>query len=421
MFAFDHQHYVPILQWKSGEQEALRCLAYEDKRRMTPLLNIPDQRSPRKKGARKPKRPKVKGDWLSEKAEAIRHSWGPNLPVFVELRRTSKSGFSALGIPQRTEHFFQEARRKGLTVVPVVRLGYNTRRRGAVARIVAEDRRGVCVRLTRSDLDCATLGRDLERLLTDLKLGAQDADLLLDLHILEADFSLMLLCAQVPQLDKWRTFTVAGGSFPSGVAACDLGTNWMPRYEWRSWSEQINGPLSRKPAFGDYATQHPVPFNPAIHPNPCANIRYATDRQWIVMKGKQLAPKDAKPNDKSRHDQFPAMARLLVENPATKEHCRPPSFSRGDEYLHKYADKCRNGTGSGKGNTGTSTTWLTAGVNHHLTFVVVQIANLFASSSAHEHDSVEGLEAQPPQVARKPLLVVVPPSPATRPGASTTS
>ena len=38
---FDTNHYVPILRWKAGERVALREVRAEDRKRITPLIEIP--------------------------------------------------------------------------------------------------------------------------------------------------------------------------------------------------------------------------------------------------------------------------------------------------------------------------------------------------------------------------------------------
>lgn len=406
---FDHQHYVPILPWKLGERNAVRLLAHDDKRRMTPLLEISARRPPPKEEAPQAQHPKAKGNWLDEMAHTIRDTWGPYFPVFVEVQPGRKGQFQALGIANRAERLFRTARSLDLKLVPVVRRTYGPMRQGAIKRIVSVDRRGVCIRLTRSDLVRPTLVTDLERLLSNVGLSPEQADLVLDLHVVdEKGFDLVLICAQVPFLSRWRSFTVAGGAFPPGVAKYNDGPNLVTRSEWCTWTAQIKRGLPRIPTFGDYATQNPVPFDPDVHPTPCANIRYTTDRRWLVMKGKQLASKKQEPTEPSPFSQYPAMAALLegMKDEQKQPYYQGPGYSKGDEYLHKMAEKYRNGTGSGRGNTGNPQTWLTAAVNHHLTYVVLQIAKLFASSNDRERAPAASSTVQLPQGARKALLSV---------------
>lgn len=64
--------------------------------------------------------------------------------------------------------------------------------------------------------------------------------------------------------------------------------------------------------------------------------------------------------------QWPANAMLLCERP---EFCGA-DFSAGDSYI---ASRAQMGA-----STGNPSTWLAASVNHHMTFVVRQMANLAA-------------------------------------------
>jgi hypothetical protein len=389
----NQQRYVPFLQGKAGELEALRLLTAYDKGAMTPLLEFPAQRPLPRKGAPTPKRPKQKCDWLSSTADAIRNSWGPMFPVFVEVRAGSKGTLPSVGISDRIRRLFHEARNRELKLIPVVRLTYGPGKRTAIRGIVAEDGRGVCIRLTRPELELVTLKTELQRLLDALALTPASADLVLDLHVVDANgYSLMEVCAKLPMLDQWRTFTVAGGAFPSGLAKYAVGVNWIPRYEWRAWSGQIFRDLPRIPGYGDYATRHPIPFDPDLHPPASANIRYTIGPDWLVLKGLQLVPKKRHPTDPSPYDQFPAMAHSLEQMKDTQgqPYFCGETYSRADGYLHLMGEKFRNGTGSGKGNTGGTTEWLSMGVSHHLTFTVIEIGKLFGSSIAPEPSSVAG-------------------------------
>lgn len=379
---FNHAHYVPVLFWKRGEQDAVQQLTYEDKRRMTPLLEIPaDRRPPRKE----PKRPRPKRDWLVEMAMRVQHCWDSRLPAFVELVPEPAVPITSAQLASCLPRFFHAARLRDLGLIPVVRLAYEEERRTLIGAIVEEDGQGVCIRLTPEDLGRPSLREDLEQLLAQLATPVERAHLVVDFHVLGAEgFNLLLLCAQIPFLQQWQTFTVVGGAFPSGLARLEYGPNSVPRSEWLAWSTQVLKDLPRKPAFGDYATQHPVPFNSARHPNPCANIRYTLEHDWRVMKGRQLVPRAQERGDSDRYEQFPAMAVLLVD---ARDHMRRPyfrgdSFSRGDHYIQKMASKYQSDAEPDRVATGTPTTWLTAAVNHHLTFVVIQIATLFSPSGA---------------------------------------
>lgn len=170
-------------------------------------------------------------------------------------------------------------------------------------------------------------------------------------------------CALLPKLGRWRTFTLASGAFPRDLAGLPVDTHWLPRQDWQSWRRQINGSgdVTRKPTYGDYGVYHPV-YLPPQFPNPSASIRYTTDDDWVVMRGEALR-KEGGPG----HAQYHAEAQLLCGMP---EFCGR-DFSAGDAYIFdKSIDPARPGNPK---------TWLQAGFNHHMTFVVRQIANLFGS------------------------------------------
>lgn len=65
------------------------------------------------------------------------------------------------------------------------------------------------------------------------------------------------------------------------------------------------------------------------------------------------------------HAQYPANAQLLMERP---EFCGR-DFSFGDNYIYERPMK--------SDQPGTPRNWVTVGVNHHLTFIVRQIARFF--------------------------------------------
>jgi hypothetical protein len=395
---FDHAHYVPVLNWKKGERDAVQRLTYSDKRRMTPLLEVfADRRPPQKE----PKHPHVKGDWLVYMAKTIQHCWDPRLHAFAEVVAEPLVPVTDTELNSRTLAFFHAARLRDLKLIPVVRLAYADDRRAVIRSVVQQDGRGVCLRLTGEDIHRPRLREDIENLFAQLGTTAEQTHLLVDLHVLGPEgYNLMLVCALLPFLEQWNTFTVVGGAFPSGLARMEYGRNEVPRSEWRAWSTQVLTHPFRKPAFGDYATQHPIPFNPTIHPNPCASIRYTLEDHWLVLKGQQLVPRKKERDQSNRYEQFPVLAGVLVNarGPNKQPYFRGGSFSRGDGYILDMASGYRSGAVKGEVATGNPQTWLTAAVNQHLTFVVIQISTLFSSSDGSGRTHA-GAQAGPPRRA----------------------
>jgi len=69
-------------------------------------------------------------------------------------------------------------------------------------------------------------------------------------------------------------------------------------------------------------------------------------------------------------EQWPAQAILLCDLP---EYCEE-TFSEGDKYIRQMSLQRKQ--------TGNVVTWLRAGINHHMTFVVRQLASLHGTSIA---------------------------------------
>lgn len=133
--------------------------------------------------------------------------------------------------------------------------------------------------------------------------------------------------------------------------------------DWRVWHREVTDPsqsLPRRPSYSDYTIQHAIYSEPQGPLNISASIRYTSGDYWVIMRGEGLRNADG-----PGYAQYPANALLLT---ARNEFCGA-DFSYGDEYIRDIALQNKK--------TGSPETWLRAGINHHLTFVVRQIATLF--------------------------------------------
>lgn len=365
---FDHLHYVPILRYKPAEMQALRYLLSEDKQRMTPLLELlPNIIVP--KNIKDPRE-----NLFTEGAKQIALCWGHS-PFFVDVEL-----MYTVYEESETNHYLRQfcevASRFKLHVIPVTGLHRSQYYQTAVEKIVTSDNRGVCIRLLEHDLYNPSLERGLQQLLARLRLRPEQVHILVDFKIVDGEcMSFVDLCSRIPSPSSWRTFTVAGGAFPEDLSDFEKNNQYeLSRREWMHWLDQIkNGPkLSRYPTFGDYTIQHPVYVKRTGFLNPSASIRYTSEDYWVIMRGEGVLNDDG-----PGYKQYWANANLLSKR---KEFCGP-NFSNGDEYIYEIGQQTED--------TGNARTWIQAGINHHLTFVVRQIASSFASSS----DGVPGPES----------------------------
>ena len=184
--------------------------------------------------------------------------------------------------------------------------------------------------------------------------------------------------------------TVTAGSFPPDLSHLEVAEHMLPRVEWQLWKRiAASRHTSRIPLFGDYAVLHPFVRPNFRGMNISASIRYTTDDYWVIMRGEGLRNEGG-----AGFDQYPANAELLMQR---QEYCGA-EFSYGDRYIFERPSK--------KENPGNPTTWIAAGVNHHITFVARQTAMLYApSTETRPSDTRAVLDFQQQLLPLKPAEV----------------
>jgi hypothetical protein len=259
-------------------------------------------------------------------------------------------------------------RAAGVNAVPVVSRASSADYLAACGAYSAASRTGNCVRLYVEDFE-EDIDPDVEvdRMPTGLGgVGAETVDLVIDLEDLGHDASRAVLVARsvfsmIPKKDEWRHIILAAASFPEDLSNVDAATTTtLPRYEWDLWKTIQRRPniLPRRDLiFGDYAISHPIPKE--LDPRTMrmsANIRYTAHENWLVVKGRNVR--------QYGFEQYFDLCQTLVGRP---EYCGR-GFSWGDEFIDECASRSK-----GPGN---ATTWRKVGVNHHITLMVREIANL---------------------------------------------
>jgi hypothetical protein len=359
---FDHSHYVPILRWKQGERFALRDLYDQDRGRMTPLIElVPSDFTHeriRKCGSL--------NDKFKKTAEQLDSCWHKS-PFFIDFCHLQAEINQIASPTPPLLLLANHARSLGLQMIPVTGMLRSAEYQTAIANVITIDKRGVCVRLTVDDVEGNRFEQELRELLLRFHLQPAHVHLLIDSELIDnTDLSIARLSILLPELSKWRTFTVASGAFPPDLSNLEVGTHEVRRSDWLAWKrEVVSSRLARAPTYGDYATRHPVFMEPPPKARVSASIRYTADEHWVVMRG-EWVNRPGGPGFK----QYPANAMLLRER---SEFCGD-AFSAGDHYIAQM--------NLHSPHTGNATTWVEASVNHHLTFTVRQIAKLFSASTA---------------------------------------
>ena len=168
-------------------------------------------------------------------------------------------------------------------------------------------------------------------------------------------------------ISMWKTFTFSSGGFPvdmSGIASDSQKK--VSRVEVELWKALLTAhPLiGRKSKYSDYGILNPErPDVDLVTMRPSGKIRYATEKEWIIVKGHSLRKGD-------KYQQYHELSGEVASLPEFREqHCW------GDKYI----DKCSRRVAG----TGNLTTWVRVDTNHHLTLVGEQISNLLGSSNSN--------------------------------------
>lgn len=163
----------------------------------------------------------------------------------------------------------------------------------------------------------------------------------------------------LPRLAKrfpWYSVTLASGAFPQDLRNVPRGVSRLPRADWMLWEALRNEARFHSFLYGDFGIAHPdhQELDPRII-QPSANIRYTAEREWLVEKGQSIKRQGG--------GQFQDLAASLMAEPEFSG----GTFSEGDAYIEACAVN--------RDRKGTLKDWRMVGTNHHVTYVVRQLAN----------------------------------------------
>jgi len=341
---FKHNHYVPVLRWKRAEWIAFRDLEASYRKNMTPLIELPP------KNFVSPTRKTVK-DSIKQISQDLALSC-KNLPFFFDLGL-----FSLRDQSKFVEDILLKLGEKNKNLIPVTSIKRSPIFQEAICCLATHNKRGICLRIEKDELGNVDFAKIVNAFLAQIEISSEEIDLIVDFKIIDNSCpSFAYVTKRIPLLSRWRSFTIISGFFPKYLTEFEPGQHLHPRSDWRNWVQQVSNKLHRKPSFGDYTIQHPIYEEPPERPNVSASIRYTSTLDWVIMRGESLK--------KMGYDQYTANALMLCER---EEFCGP-DFSTGDRYIYE--------RGTRRDTTGNPETWLRAGINHHLTFVVHQLSNL---------------------------------------------
>jgi hypothetical protein len=353
------RQYVPAVQNKPGELDALRHASPETWSRLTPLVEIVGRKNPPATYKRE-----AVGRWVKRIVEAI-----GSRPCFLDILRlrpehlvTGSGGESPV-----LSSIYAAARKRGMVFVPVLPIGSGESHADLVRDAIAHDGRGAALRypiLSFALEPSATQASVLANALTKLGLDVTNADIFIDLAYLSGDEELHPddvgeAIEEVTAVGQWRSVVLLGTSMRSmlGGMITEGTIGEIPRREWELWSALRASPPARLPTYGDYVVQHPHPPSDdnGGGPGMRANIRYTTSDLTLVVRGQG-------PLIQEGREQYRNLCQQLCQRPEFAG----PGFSWGDAQIA--------GCASGEIEPGSQNQWRGAGSSHHLRLVTEQVS-----------------------------------------------
>jgi hypothetical protein len=350
--------YYPIVKWKAGEYRALAALTNDVKDAIIPLAEIVPVPFDFERGIDK----KTTEKHVDDAIEAMKKHWGAR-PIFVDVHLLPP-GTKVKAKPVLT-HVLELARTESLHAIPTVST------RAAAADIKAagdghrKDGHGVCLRERVDDVLAPGFAATLNATVLSVGVPKSEIDLIVDMQDV-SDGKLVLAknvaehaLRAVPDVAQWRSIALAATAFPINLSGIAPGVALLPRADWKLWRSLAG--LPRTPIFADYTIAHwdLAALDPRVI-KISASVRYTHDDDWVIFRGRNV--------NAHGFGQFTTLSKQIVKHPAFKG----AAFSYGDDYIAA----CASG-----GPTGNHETWRRVGANHHITFVVRQIASLSATST----------------------------------------
>ncbi|MHB2033965.1 MAG: beta family protein [Gemmatimonadaceae bacterium] len=386
--AANWQMYSPVLRAKTSEWKALAALAPAVRQRIFPIIEfVPEWKTP---GAgtpgRKPRGPQTPTEYVRRMLAASLATTPAGTQSFVYFDHAGPSG-RWKNVDLWAE--FSAVNTAG-ALVPLATLASAERVPGLADAVRAAQGR-VGLRLHTGDLRSPVAGR-LEDTLRRLAVNPAQVHLVIDLASDPQSVSHAAIAGSVGNVGSFGSVIVVAGVFPPDLTGYKVGVASEPRVEWATWwSEHASAPRgSHLLAFGDYTTQCPH-YQPSPAVAGSVSLRYTTDDAVLVFRGNKANSQAGLGNE-----QMHGHCRLLVR----RADYDGAAFSAGDQRVYCWTD-------SSTGHPGNAEHWRTASLVHHITHVVVQLADS-AGHSAAARTWARG-QVPPPcasQRGRKPIARV---------------
>lgn len=338
--------YVPILKWKSGEQNCLKNLSPAISDAIIPFIEVSTPSDSNTDEAAEKK--------YSKLIHSFNTIWNDK-PLYLYLTEDWYNELDDVNqIPEIYRTFFENIDHP--QAIPAFDLTDEINISNAFK---LSNENGICIRITVDNFEF--LNNILEKYIENSWITPGKTDLLIDLKYVDSEIypkkaALTTVLTDINNLSTYRNVIIASCSFPKDVSNLQSNiVNEFPRHEAtiHNISQKLQQTLSFNYVYADYgpANLYDTPFIPGMIPN--FKIKYSTPDKYLVVKGFSIK--------KGGLDLINVVAccKLLMTHPQYSG----ATFSYGDQIISNTA----NGTNTKSGNL---TSWVGYSFNHHITLIV---------------------------------------------------
>ncbi len=267
------------------------------------------------------------------------------------------------------DYVFDGLRAKGAIAIPALPLDTDSDAMNAAARATIADSQGAAVLLRLEDLMTANPRKAIVDFASSLGIGLDELDVIVDLRARNFEpykifaTALTAVLKRLGNLHEVRNFVLVGTAIPESFAQLAKGSDEIPRHDWLFFKELLKAIPSamRRPVYGDHTIVHPEFTAMDMRKVRAAGkIIYTTPKTWATRKGGAFRDD---PTQMHKH------CEEVVSDSAFA--FRGAGFSYGDKYIADCAQKAESPSNLSR--------WKDVAINHHITTVVHDLANLFGT------------------------------------------
>jgi hypothetical protein len=253
----------------------------------------------------------------------------------------------------------------GTRAVPVTGLHRDAAHHQAALTAAMQMGAGLCIRLDATDVSTSRLSfTNISSLISEHGLSTEQIFLMLDMQGLfgreaAGEAAQVMRFLSLAEGYRWGGVIVGGYGLPEQLSTTVPPNSqaYIPRVE-QALFKMLNRDVIRSPMwFADYVVLPPSVVEldwRLIHKVMTPKAIYTMDDSWLVVRGGAFT------SHPQGREQYYSIAKEIV---ALSEFSGS-NFSAGDKYIHDRAEE--------KPSPGSPGSWITACVNHHITFTALQ-------------------------------------------------